>query len=135
MQKLKQTQNPRETSNPGLIRPSLAFALVLALSLGTTSLQAQSKKGKQAPSAGARVASFSSTGDLSESLPNGIGFQAYYDHPLTAFFPKLPSYAPRSVQAVLNYESLSNSETEADTQLETSYSLSRIGIEAGVRAP
>ena len=116
-----------------MVRASLALSLVLALSPGTTSLQAQSKKGKPQPSAGARVAYFSTTGDLSESLPNGIGFQAYYDHPLAAFFSKLPSYAPQSIQAVLNYESLSNSETEADTQLEaryrpleTSNSLSRV---------
>lgn len=110
----------------------LALALILlALGLGTASLGAQNKKGKAQPSAGARFAYFATAGEISESLPNGVGFQAYYEHPLSQLFPGLPAFAPQSVQAVLNYESLSNSETDPDTELSTSNSLSRVGIEAG----
>ena len=83
------------------------------------------------PSVGLRAAYFSVTGELGEKLPSGIGLNIHYQHPLSAFFPKLPGYFPDAVQAMFNYESLS-SEEDGENQGETfSYSLSRIGLEAG----
>ena len=113
---------------------TLFSLFIIAPSSGLHAQRRPQKKGSTGqaqPSVGLRTAYFSVAGDLSETLPNGIGVNIYYDHPLSALFPKLPGYFPSSLQAMLNYESLSNEE-EGEIQEDTfSYSLSRTGLEAG----
>ena len=79
------------------------------------------------------MASFSPTGDLGKSLSSGTGFNLYYDQPFDFFISgKLPSYMPASLQAMLNYESLSGEGGKDEAQKEYKNSLSRIGLEVGL---
>ena len=81
------------------------------------------------PSAGLRLAPFSTIGDINEKLSSGIGLNFYYEHPLSLLLQGLPSYAPDSLQAMFNYESLSGEEKRRQRTI--SYSLSRVGLELG----
>ena len=79
------------------------------------------------------MAAFTPTGDLGESLSSGTGFNLYYDQPFKFFISgKLPSYMPASLQAMLNYESLSGEGGADEAQKEYKNSLSRIGLEVGL---
>ena len=79
------------------------------------------------------MAAFSPTGELGESLSSGTGIQLYYDQPFDFFISgKLPSYMPASLQAMLNYESLSGEGGADEKQKEYKNSLSRIGLEVGL---
>ena len=108
----------------------LAFCALFLSGIFTDLLAQRRAKAKNTPSAeaGVRLASFSTTGDLKESLPSGIGLNLYYDQPFAFFLSgKLPGYMPSSLQAMLNYESLSHEDTDKNEK----NSLSRIGLELG----
>ena len=115
-------------------RLCLCGGLLLFVSAPFTELGAQrrAKKEQKGVSAGIRLASFSTAGDINESLPSGSGFQLYYDQPFAFFLSgKLPSYMPASLQAVLNAETLSNEEKKEGVTTENS--LKRTGLEVGPR--
>ena len=113
----------------------LALGLFITFLAGPlTSLEAQRRTAKKedASVVGARLAYFSTTGELNENLPSGIGVQVYYDHPFSFFLSgKLPAYMPASLQAALNYEGLSGEVEREESGLKSEYSLSRVGLEAG----
>ena len=114
--------------------PILCLTLFLVITGAFTNLQAQGRAKKQdtsGASAGIRLAAFTPTGDLGKSLSSGTGINLYYDQPFEFFLSgKLPSYMPASLQAMLNYESLSGEEEEG-AQKGYKNSLSRTGLELG----
>ena len=128
------TLNPIKTLALCLLTLFSLFIVIPSFSSGLHAQRRPQKKGspeQTRPSVGLRAAYFSVTGELGEKLPSGIGLNIHYQHPLSAFFPKLPGYFPDAVQAMFNYESLSNEEDGEAIGETFSYSLSRLGIEAG----
>ena len=105
----------------------ISLALLILGLFSLSPLQAQQEQS----SAGLRTAYFATAGDLKETLPNGIGINVYYDYPLSSLFGSLPSYFPDSLQAMLNYEILSNEEEDEESELTSKYSLQRAGLELG----
>ena len=135
--------NKHSLSKGSALQKSLFTAALLCFALTAfSSLQAQRRskaQGKTRAAAGLRLASFSTLGDLNKQLPSGIGFQLYYQHPLSGLpvlsaIKSKAAYVPRSLELVLNYESLSNTEKEVKNRgLDVKYSLNRVGLEAGPR--
>ena len=132
---IKRTLQKRTKLPRGRFASLVLLCGLLSFSVSELQAQRRTKKEQGGASAGLRVAPFSTVGDISESLPDGIGVQLYYDQPFSFFLSgKLPSYMPASIQAVLNFETLSGEQKDEETAgLTIEKSLNRTGLELGPR--